>query len=211
MTDMSQRGLLPYSKQYACKLLSQDPSPHKGALERRLPDAPKEAYLAVDLLKVKHQGERIEGVGRCYDSNAKRVVWGHSFVSSALVQPDGDPYLLRCEAFPDNLMSTPLYPKLTPTEAMLTVAGDAVVAGAGVKAVLVDAEFTTRLGLRSLKHLALPFVGRFRVNAKVMFEAQKLSVKDLAERFPPAKARWYPKRARSNGSRSSSKKSAWST
>lgn len=190
---MSQRGLLPFGKQYACKLLARDPTPHKSALERRLAKAPKDAYLAVDLLKIKHQGERIEGVGRCYDSNSKRVMWGHAFVSSALVQPDGDPYLLRCDPFPDSLMSTPLYPKLTATEAMLTVAGDTVVAGASVKAVLVDAEFTTRLGLRSLKHLALPFVGRFRTDAKVMFEAQTLNVRDLAERFPPGKARWYPK------------------
>ena len=36
-------------------------------------------------------------------------------------------------------------------------------------------------------------VGRFRTDAKVMFETQKLSVRDLAERFPPGKARWYPK------------------
>ena len=90
-------------------------------------------------------------------------------------------------------MSTPLYPKLTATEAMLTVAGDVTVAGAEVKGVVVDAEFTTRLGLRSLKHLPLPFVGRFRTNAKVMFEAQKVRVKELAERFPPGRARWYPK------------------
>jgi len=193
MTDMSQRGLLPFGKPYACKLLARDPTPHKSALERRLTDAPKDAYLAVDLLKVRHQGECIEGVGRCYDSNTKRIMWGHAFVSSALVQPDGTPYLLRCDPFLDELMSTPLYPKLTPTEAMLTVAGDTIVAGASVKAVLVDAEFTSRLGLRSLKYLTLPLVGRFRTDAKVMFEAKKVSVKELAERFVPGKARWYPK------------------
>ena len=90
-------------------------------------------------------------------------------------------------------MSTALYPKLTATEAMLTVAGDVATAGVETKGVVVDAEFTTRLGLRSLKHLPLPFVGRFRTNAKVMFEAQKVRVSDLAERFPPGRARWYPK------------------
>lgn len=193
MTDMSQRGLLPFGKQYACKLLASDPRPHKSALKGRLSEAPKDAYLAVDWLKVKHQGEHIEGVGRCFDSNSKRVMWGHAFVSSALVQPDRDPYVLRCDPLLDALMSTPLYPKLTATEAMLTVAGDALLAGAKVKAVLVDAEFTTRLGLRSLKHLPLPLIGRFRTDAKVMFETQKLNVRDLAERFPPGKARWYPK------------------
>ena len=193
VTDMAERGLLPFSKSYACKLLAQDPTPHKDALARRLVAAPQGAYLAVDLLKVEHQGEQIEGVGRCYDSNSKSVMWGHTLVSSALVRLGEDPYLLRCDPFPDELMSTDRYPRLTATEAMLNVAGDVVSAGVKVKALLVDAEFTTRLGLRSLKQLPLAFVGRFRSNAKVLFEAQQTRVKDLATRFLPGKARWYPK------------------
>jgi hypothetical protein len=74
VTDMAERGLLPFGKSYACKLLAQDPTPHKDALARRLVAAPQGAYLAVDLLKVEHQGEHIEGVGRCYDSNCKSVI-----------------------------------------------------------------------------------------------------------------------------------------
>jgi hypothetical protein len=190
---MAGRGLLPFGKAYACKLLAQDPTPHKDALARRLAAAPQGAYLAVDLLKVEHQGERIEGVGRCYDTNSKGVMWGHTLVSSALVRLAEDPYLLRCDPFPDELMSTERHPRLTATEAMLTMAGDVVSAGIKVKALLVDAEFTTRLGLRSLKALPLAFVGRFKSNAKVLFEAQQLQVKDLAKRFSPGKARWYPK------------------
>jgi len=193
VTDMSERRLLPFGRQYACKLLAQDPTPHKGALARRLAAAPQDAYLAVDLLKVEHQGERIEGVGRCYDSNRKSVMWGHTLVSSGLVTLGEDPYLLRCDPFIDELMSTKCYPRITASEAMLTVAGDVVSAGVKLKALLVDAEFTTRLGLRSLKALSLAFVGRFRSNAKVLFEAQQTRVRDLAKRFLPGKARWYPK------------------
>jgi hypothetical protein len=73
--------------------------PHKDALARRLVAAPQGAYLAVDLFKVEHQGERTEGV-RCYDSNGKDVMWGHT-----LVQLGEDPYLLRCDPFIDELMS----------------------------------------------------------------------------------------------------------
>lgn len=120
-------------------------------------------------------------------------MWGHALVSSGLVQLGEDPYLLSCDPFPDELMSTERYPRLTATEAMLSVAGDVVRAGVKVKALLVDAEFTTRLGLRSLKQLPLAFVGRFRTNAKVMFEARHVRVNDLAKRFLPGKARWYPK------------------
>ena len=114
---MAERGLLPFGKAYACKLLAQDPTPHKDALARRLVAAPQDAYLAVDLLKVEHQGERIEGVGRCYDSNSRGVMWGHTLVSSGLVTLGEDPYLLRCAPFIDELMSTERYPKLTATEA----------------------------------------------------------------------------------------------
>ncbi len=56
---MAERGLLPFGKSYACKLLGQDPAPHKDALARRLAAAPQGAYLAVDLLKVEHQALRV--------------------------------------------------------------------------------------------------------------------------------------------------------
>ena len=120
-------------------------------------------------------------------------MWGHTLVSSGLVRLGEDPYLLRCDPFPDELMSTERYPRLTATEAMLSVAGDVVSAGVKVKALIVDAEFTTRLGLRFLKQLPLAFVGRFRSNTKVMFEAQQVRVKDLAKRFLPGKVWWYPR------------------
>ncbi len=119
---MSERSLLPFGKSYACKLLAQHPTPHKDALVRRLVAAPQGTYLAVDLLKVEHQGEHIEGVGHGYDSNSKSVMWGHTLVSSGLVRPGEDPYLLHCDPFPDAPMSTERYPKLTATEAMLNVA-----------------------------------------------------------------------------------------
>ncbi len=64
-------------------------------------------------LPVLYQGEQIEGVGRCYDSNSKSVMWGHALVSSALVHLGKDPCLLRCDPFPDELMSTEPYPRLT--------------------------------------------------------------------------------------------------
>ena len=52
VTDMAERGLLPFGKLYTYRLLAHDPTPHKDALARRLAAAPQSAYLAVDLLKV---------------------------------------------------------------------------------------------------------------------------------------------------------------
>lgn len=90
-------------------------------------------------------------------------------------------------------MATRRYPKLTPSEALLTIAGDLVVAGYELAGVLADAQFSGRLTLRTLKVMRVPFVMRFRTNAKVMFDAQRVRVRELAERFRPGRARWYPR------------------
>lgn len=193
VTDMAERGLLSVSRQYACRMLARDPVPHRHTLARRLPDAPTGAFLAVDLLMVKHEGQQIEGVGRQRDSSRKAISWGHTFISSALAAPHEDPFVLRCDPYPSEQMATKRYPKLTPSEGLLNVVGDALIVGYKLAGVLADAQFCSRLSMRSLKAMSVPFVMRFRKNAKVLFEAQLLKVKELAELFPPGKARWYPK------------------
>lgn len=191
--DMSEKGFLPYGKSYSCQLLAADKVPHQQALTRRLPKAPKGGYLAIDLLTVPHEGFRIEGVERHYSSSSKGLFWGHVLTSSALVYLEKDPYLLRTDPFLKPVMSTKQYPTLTPSEALLTVVGDVVVADYELKGVLCDAQFTTRLALRSLKHLPAGIIGRFRSNSKVVYQGQGVRVKDLAERHPPGLARWYAK------------------
>lgn len=166
---MSERGFLPVSKQYTCRLLARDPAPHQHALHRRLPDAPKGAFLAGDLLTVRHEGQQIQGVGRQHDSSRKALSWGHTFTSSALVRPGEDPFVLRCDPFLTARMSTAVYPHLSPSEALLNVVGDVITTGYEPAGVLADAQFCSRLSMRSLK------------------------AKDLAERFRPGQARWYPK------------------
>lgn len=193
ITEMVEKGLLPYGKSYGCQLLAADQAPHQHALARRLPGAPAGGYLAVDLLTLPHEGLAMEGIGRHYSSSRKGIFWGHMLTSSALVFPGEDPYLLRTDPFLNLAMSTATYPALTPTEALLTVAGDVVVADYELKGVLCDAQFTTRLALRSLQHLPTGLIGRFRTNNKVVYQGEPVSVKALAERYPPGLARWYPK------------------
>lgn len=144
VSEMQQQGLLPVGRHQTCRALANDPVPHNNALVRRLPGAPEGGFLAVDLLTIEHHGERIEGIGRHYSSSTKGVFWGHTFTSSALVSPDQDPILLRCDPFPDARMATRQYPKLTPTEAMLNVVGDTVMAGHSFAGVLADAQFATK-------------------------------------------------------------------
>lgn len=190
---MSEGGLLPVGRHQTCRLLAHNPVPHEHALAQRLPAAPVGFFLAGDLVTIQHEGERIEGVGRHYSSASKGMFWGHTFTSSALVAPGEDPYLLRCDPFPDARMATGQYPKLTPSEALLTIAGDLVVAGYKPTGILADAPFSSRLTPRTLKLLRVPFVMRFRTNSQVMFEAQIVRVRELAERFRPGRSRWYPK------------------
>ena len=190
---MSERGFLPVSKQYACKLLARDPCPHQSALARRIPNASKGFFLAGDLLTINHEAPSIEGVGRHHDSGRKAVSWGHTFTSSALVALGADPFVLRCDPFLNARMSTRAYPKLTPSEALLNIVGDVVTSAYEMAGVLADAQFCSRLTMRSLKAMGMPFVMRFRRSSKVVFDAQIIRAKDLAERFPPGRARWYSK------------------
>ncbi len=116
---------------------------------------------------------------------------GHSLLSSALIWQDKDPLPLRLEAFLTPAMATSTYPLLTPTEGMLNIAGDVNLAGYQLKGVVVDAQFTTSLGLRSLDLLNVPFIGKCRINLKVRYQEKLVKVKELAEQFRPGRARWY--------------------
>ena len=44
-----------------------------------------------------HEGERLEGLGRHYNSSRRKVQWGHRLLTSALVYPGKDAYVLGAE------------------------------------------------------------------------------------------------------------------
>ena len=150
-------------------------------------------------------------------STVRRItVWcgAMRFVSSALVYPDQDPVPLQLAPFPTQQMATETYPRLSATEGMLNIAGDVIEAGYEVKAAVFDAQFTTRLGLRSLKFMPVAFVGRCRTDAWVILGREKVQVRTLAERYRPGRSplvqafplvrqesRGVARRGRSGGSR----------
>ena len=191
LAEMCQQQILPHSHTHSADLLAGDPQPHRSGLAHRLKQAPPGGILAVDLLTVKHEGASIQDVGRVYSSTDNGVVWGHAFVSSALVYPDQDPFPLQLAPFPTEQMATPTYPRLSATEGMLNIVGDVIEAGYEVKAAVFDAQFSTRLGLRSLKFMPIAFVGRFRTDAWVFLGRERVQVRTLAERYRPGRSRWY--------------------
>lgn len=149
-------------------------------------------YLAVDFIKLKHEGEQIEGVDRQFTQNG--IEWGHRFTTSALVFADGqEPYMLRADAAPSERMASEAYPYLTASEAMMNVVGDVLLSGYELKGVVVDAEFTNKLTLRSLPHFPVGIIGRFRSNTKVEYRGETLQAKVLAQQFKPGRARYYRK------------------
>ncbi len=181
-------GLMCFGLTHCCRLMKSESE--LNAWRKRLDDAPEGGYLAVDFLKIKHEGARIEGVDRQFTHQG--VAWGQRFTTSSLVFVDGqDPYMLRADPAPSERMATADYPYLTASEAMMNVAGDVLVSGYELKGVLVDAEFTSKLTLRSLPHFPTGIVGRFRSNTKVVYQGQRLQAKALAEQFRPGKARYY--------------------
>ncbi len=158
----------------------------------RLEGAPAGGYLAVDFIKLRHEGSCIEGVDRQFTHTG--VEWGHRFTTSALVFTRGqDPTMFRAAAAPSERIATKDYPYLTASEAMLNVVGDVLLSGYELKGVVVDAEFTSKLGLRSLPHLPVGVVGRFRSSTRVEYQGQQLQARNLAEQFRPGRARYYRK------------------
>lgn len=191
LAEMSQQQLLPHSHGHSASLLAQETKPHQAGLARRLRSASAGGILAVDLVSVKHEGACVQGVGRVYSSSDNGMMWGHAFISSALVFPQQDPYPLQLAPFVSENMATETYPFLSATEGMLSIAGDVHQAGYEVKVVAFDAQFSTRLGLRSLKFLSLPFVGRCRTDLWVVHGKERVQVRTLAACFPPGRSRYY--------------------
>lgn len=74
---------------------------------------------------------------------------------------------------------------------MLTTASQARDDGISFEAVLVDGEFTSKEGLNGLAKAGIAVIGRYRTDVKVEFENETMSVRALAQRFPPGKARYY--------------------
>lgn len=190
LREMVRAGFVCFSLTHSCRLMKL-----AGQNERwreRLANAPPGGYLAVDFIKVKHDGAWIEGVDRQFSHAG--IIWGHRYTTSAIVYPDvQDPYLLRADAAPSARMASQAYPYLTASEAMLNVVGDVLVSGYRLQGVLVDAEFTSKLTLRSLPHFPVGIVGRFRSTTKVLYQGQHLAAQTLAEQFKPGQARYYPK------------------
>ncbi len=76
------------------------------------------------------------------------------------------------------------------SEAMLNIVGDTLEAGYKPRAVVFDAQFSTRLALRSLRFMGIPFVSRCRTDLWAVHRKQR-KVKELARQFPPGRARYY--------------------
>ena len=188
--EMVVAGLLGFALTHCCRLMKRAES--ETAWRERLSIAPRSGYLAVDFIKLKHEGNCIEGVDRQFTPDG--IEWGHRFTTSALVFTDEqDPYTLRADAAPSERMASKEYPYLTASEAMLNVVGDVLLSGYELKGVVVDAEFTNKLTLRSLPHFPVGVIGRFRSNIKVAYQGQTLQARELAEQFRPGKARYYRK------------------
>lgn len=186
LREMVSTGLMGMSLSHSCRLMQQAPL---DTWRERINAAPAGGYLAVDFVKVKHKGKRIEGVDRQYSTQG--VIWGHRLLSSGLVYSDGrDPYLLALEGTVSRRHANALYPYLSASESLLGVAGDVAATGYALKGVVVDAEFITRLSLRSLMHLAVGVIGRFKSNNNVRYQGQKIKARDLAKQFPPGRARY---------------------
>ena len=189
---MYKHNLLPCSIKHACRLLSQDDHADKTGLEKRLKTAPKNTYLAIDIFSSKHEGWKIQGLDKYYSTSDNGMVWGLGFADATLVwtNQQKEPYPLGIAGYLYDEMATEEYPSLTPSELMLSLTRK-VNKALEIKAVTFDGGITARSALKQLKEEKIPFVGRIRTNNNVVYQGREISIKKLAQEFPPRKARWY--------------------
>ena len=139
----------------------------------------------------------MEGLSFNHASTQKQPIYSHAIVSSAIVYPQNrcgyapDPIVHRLEPHISLALATTDYPYRRATEEMVTTAIQAKNDGIPFEAVLVDGEFTSKQGLTGLTEAGIAMIGRYRSDVKVEFENEVLSVKALAQRFPPGEARYY--------------------
>lgn len=189
LREMVLAGLNGLSLSHSCRLMQEALA---ETWRERIDVAHPGGYLAVDFVKVKHEGTCIEGIDRQYSSQG--IIWGHRLLSSGLVYSDGrDPYMLELRGTVSRTHGSDIYPYLSASEAMIGVASEVAATGYELKGVVVDAEFTTKLSLRSLDQLALGVIGRFKSNNKVSYQGQTFKASELAEQFRPGRARYYRK------------------
>ena len=191
---MHKQGLLPCSIKHACHLLSQDNHADKTGLEKRLKTAPKNTYLAVDIFVSKHQGWKIQGLDKYYNTSDKGTVWGLGFADATLIWADKqkDPYPLCIKGYLYEKMATKEYPSLKPSELMLSLTRK-IDKALEIKAVTFDGGITARSALKKLKVREMAFVGRIGTRNNVIYEGKEIGIKKLAEGFTPGKIRWYKK------------------
>jgi DDE superfamily endonuclease len=193
LNGMREHGFLPYSPSYAARTLA-NTIPDANAIKHRANNAPPDAFLAVDLTPAPHAGQSMQGVDFVYSSVSKRPILGLEFVSSALVYASGiDPIPLRLEPFISPNLQTDAFPSRTPTQALLDTVQHVRDQGVKFKATVVDAGFVTKEALEKLNVKGVPIIGRIRTNLIVEFEAERVRIGALAQRFRPGKARYYPR------------------
>lgn len=146
-------------------MLKREAKPYERSRLERLRLAPSGMYLGVDL------------------------------VSSGLVRLGEPPYPLSLEGFPSAAMASEPYAYRTPGQALLQSVKVVTEAGYDLKGVVFDNQFAGQVHLAGLCAQNVPFVARARLNQKVEVElegeARRLSIRELGERYPPSKARYY--------------------
>lgn len=196
LLETAAQGMLPCSVSYAAR--HRAAMPLKTALpalsRARLSGAESEVYLVVDFTPVLHGGITMQGIDRIWSTSEKRCVSGHQYTSSAYVQPYHPHDPIPADLCPR--ISKTLATERVPFQSTLTVIQSqyhaARESGVAVKALVVDAEFTTKPNLERLLEEHIPVLGRVQKRLKVQLEDQSLRLDQLAEQWPRARCSPYP-------------------
>ena len=196
LLETAAQGMLPCSVSYAARHWAAIPlqTGYLAPDRARLTGQSGAVYLVVDFTPVRHGGATIQGVDQVWSTSEKRCVTAHQYTSSAYIHPyrahDPIPADLRPRISP--ALATERVPFQSTLEVMKTQYHAARQGGVGIKAVVVDAEFTTKPNLAQSLEQRLPVLGRVQKRLKVLWEEQSLRLDQLASHWPRARCSPYP-------------------
>ncbi len=156
---MWDEGFLPTPQAAPAPSWAKTPTPTNKP-SHKAPEGPKKPLPRRGPHGLPHTGPRVQGLGRVYHTGRKAPVWGHLFLSSPWSTPTG-----TLTPWPSSPSPPPawrlLYPKKTPSEALLDEVFDLLALEPGLSLKARGRRPVQRgLTLRSLLRAGVPFVGR---------------------------------------------------
>lgn len=182
-----------YSKTTIAETLRKEKLWDDESIKRRALQAPEGSFLAFDFVINPHCGREMEGLDYHYSSSHISTQLSHKFANVTLVKSGHEPTPIQLEYAVSKNLATEEYTYSSAVESLKQAVLKMKSLEIEFAGVIADGEFSSEEAIRFHKENSLNFLGRIKSNRKVEYNGEKLSLKQLANRFPYKDCHLSPK------------------